>query len=409
MGKSGRRRRNTAGALGIDDLTDDLVEMILLRIPCRAGLVRYAATCKRWRRLIAGTGFLRRFRSLHRPQVVGQYYCTGNRAAFRGIDGVVLGSGPSCLLTNMFHLSKLPFSTLTDSRGGLVAGFRRLDNSSSIVVFNPLVWEHKQLHAPACGRDAKTYAADCLGAFLIDEDTAGGGSMSHFKVLCVHLLQPCNDDSAMKKLTITTTVEAQVYSARDDSWLPLSTTAVDITEPLVFLGRAGGSLFWFAKRDVFHLNEVTGTFSSLTLPRPEYNSSLRIVSYSRSNIRVVGGGTARLVRIVGDVLDVLRHNNVACRVLLERRVHLSQLLPAAGCSLLDMSWCFVDCVDDEASADRIVLSSSSSRDRMFVVDVDNMTKQLLVPMQTKGKSRCRLLTVECLTLSYELPCPPIIL
>ncbi|TVU41446.1 hypothetical protein EJB05_14963, partial [Eragrostis curvula] len=421
MENSGRRS-SPAGATKIDDLIDDLVELILLHIPCRAGLVRSAATCKRWRRLIAGTGFLRRFRSLHRPRVVGHYCCVMRKAAVNAVFNHAPKPPPGATATfapksnyplSMFHLTKLPHSTLTDSRGGLVAGFLHLDNSGVVVVFNPWIRKHKKLHAPACGRD-KTYA-DCLGAFLLDDDD-DTGSMSHFKVLCVHLLrQQCsNDDDSKKKFT----VEAQVYSARDDTWLLLSTTAVDAddiaghvsyTKPaFVFLGRAGGSLFWFAKKSVFHLNEVTGTFFSLTLPRPpvlddDANSGSQImISYGRSNLRVVDtGSTARLVRIVGDVLDVLRHN--ATCVVLERRVHLPTQLLAASSMESSMSWCFVNCMDEQL-ADRVVLSSPRDR-RMFVVDVDNMTK-LLVPTQTRDKSL--LLPVDWV-LPYEHPWPPIIL
>jgi hypothetical protein len=64
------------GLTNIHDLNDDL-----LRIPCRVTLARAAGTCRPWRRLISGAAFIRRFRSLHPPLVLGHYY-SGKRTSF---------------------------------------------------------------------------------------------------------------------------------------------------------------------------------------------------------------------------------------------------------------------------------------------------------------------------------------
>ncbi|CAN6212904.1 unnamed protein product [Urochloa humidicola] len=52
----------------MDTLMDELVEEALLRLPYDdpAVLVYAALVCRRWRRLISGPGFRRRFRELHR-------------------------------------------------------------------------------------------------------------------------------------------------------------------------------------------------------------------------------------------------------------------------------------------------------------------------------------------------------
>jgi hypothetical protein len=59
--------------LAVMDVDDTLV-LILERIDLLVSLIRAASTCRRWRRVIADAGFLRRFRSLHGPPVAGHYY-----------------------------------------------------------------------------------------------------------------------------------------------------------------------------------------------------------------------------------------------------------------------------------------------------------------------------------------------
>jgi hypothetical protein len=62
---------------------DDTVVLILERINSLVSLIRAASTCRRWRRVMADAGFLRRFRSLHGPPVTGHYY---NRYVIENID-----------------------------------------------------------------------------------------------------------------------------------------------------------------------------------------------------------------------------------------------------------------------------------------------------------------------------------
>ncbi|CAL5086282.1 unnamed protein product [Urochloa decumbens] len=52
-------------------LTDDLLEEIFLRIASPADLARASTACVSFRRLIAGPAFLRRYRSLHPPPLLG--------------------------------------------------------------------------------------------------------------------------------------------------------------------------------------------------------------------------------------------------------------------------------------------------------------------------------------------------
>ncbi|CAL4906052.1 unnamed protein product [Urochloa decumbens] len=45
-----------------------------MRLDSSACLIRASSTCKRWRRVVAGVGFLCRFRSVHGPPIAGTYH-----------------------------------------------------------------------------------------------------------------------------------------------------------------------------------------------------------------------------------------------------------------------------------------------------------------------------------------------
>ncbi|GJN35297.1 hypothetical protein PR202_gb24051 [Eleusine coracana subsp. coracana] len=107
----------------IADLTDDLLELVLLSIRSPFCLIRAAAMCKLWRRMIAGTGFLRRFRSLHGPHVLGHYhYYVGDKTMFVP-SPMPLGEGPDKISNRVSpdFIHRGHYLELSDSRGGLLA------------------------------------------------------------------------------------------------------------------------------------------------------------------------------------------------------------------------------------------------------------------------------------------------
>ncbi|CAD6268012.1 unnamed protein product [Miscanthus lutarioriparius] len=59
------------GAQAPPPLPDHLVEEILVRVASPADLARAAAACASFRRLVAAASFLRRYRSLHPPLLLG--------------------------------------------------------------------------------------------------------------------------------------------------------------------------------------------------------------------------------------------------------------------------------------------------------------------------------------------------
>jgi hypothetical protein len=86
MAGRGRRRRNSKpkrasrkrdilpGPTGVEHIPDHLLELVFLRVDSSLGLVRAAFTCKGWRRIVADSAFLARFRSLHTAHVPGHYH-----------------------------------------------------------------------------------------------------------------------------------------------------------------------------------------------------------------------------------------------------------------------------------------------------------------------------------------------
>ena len=59
-------------ALGsLPTLTDELLEEIFLRLPTAADVARASAACASFRRIITARSFLRRFRTIHPPPLLG--------------------------------------------------------------------------------------------------------------------------------------------------------------------------------------------------------------------------------------------------------------------------------------------------------------------------------------------------
>ncbi|KAF8669227.1 hypothetical protein HU200_051558 [Digitaria exilis] len=52
-------------------LTDELLEEIFLRLPTPGDVARASAACPSFRSIITGRSFLRRFRAIHPPPLLG--------------------------------------------------------------------------------------------------------------------------------------------------------------------------------------------------------------------------------------------------------------------------------------------------------------------------------------------------
>ncbi|KAK3126244.1 hypothetical protein QOZ80_7AG0553700 [Eleusine coracana subsp. coracana] len=125
------------------ELTDELVEEVLLRLPPDdpAHLLRAALVCKRWRRLVAGCGFRRRYRELHRtPPVLGFvrniYVINGPGSAY--FDRTSSFRPPRAALFSWFvlHASHGRVLLFHELWGGTHLEYNRL------IVWNPITDKH---------------------------------------------------------------------------------------------------------------------------------------------------------------------------------------------------------------------------------------------------------------------------
>ncbi|CAN6352142.1 unnamed protein product [Urochloa humidicola] len=131
----------------IHDIFDDTLELILLRIPSPVVLVRAAATCKLWRRVIGAAGFLRRFRRRNGPYLLGchLYDNYGHCKDFVPFPAPAAEIGVADI-GDRLSLNFLPsYPVLHDSRGGLLAFS---GDGAIVAVCNPWTRERREFFYP---------------------------------------------------------------------------------------------------------------------------------------------------------------------------------------------------------------------------------------------------------------------
>ncbi|GJN34196.1 hypothetical protein PR202_gb22840 [Eleusine coracana subsp. coracana] len=209
----------------------------------------------RWRRVIAGTVFLRRFRSLHEPPITGSYY---NRNLSLPPRFEPSSSSP-VTDSRCFSLDFLDAQNtgcrlnIKDSWGSLLLldRFDFRNQLSDVVICEPLTQSYNVI--PPWTPPAGGYLSTEL--FLLESndsaDAVGGISMSNFRVLCM-----AHGESI---------VHAGVFTAAERAW---QQTRVHETK-MRFIGRAADSLYWYCEGwTVAALNHRTTEveFSSFELP-----------------------------------------------------------------------------------------------------------------------------------------------
>ncbi|XP_062203225.1 uncharacterized protein LOC133905454 isoform X2 [Phragmites australis] len=260
------------------DVDGDILGLILERIDSHVSLIRTAAVCKRWRRVIADAAFLCRFRSLHAPAVAGDYrnysplpyllMGIGVAPTTSGRTGpLFLPSSPS-MDASHFSLDFLPDGaeswTVVDSRGSLLLMDRAGDANVPFdfpdrVICEPLTRRYKRVSPPADFDESCHFWA----SFLVDGDAdqAGGRiGLSNFRMLWM--------------LYRNGVTHAAVFTAGGESGCLWSNKTIDHIMPRLeltrLLGRAGGSWYFHAEgRTLVMLDGSTSEFSSSMLPAIE--------------------------------------------------------------------------------------------------------------------------------------------
>ncbi|KAF6995889.1 hypothetical protein CFC21_012312 [Triticum aestivum] len=293
-----KKKKREAGPTTVQDLPDHLFELILVRLGPSPCLVRAAAACRRWCRVVGNPSFFARFGPVHaQAPHVGDYH------AVHGGQPLFVPSSPAVVDRSRFSLEFLPESgswDIADSRGSLLLltkkrapqswrdYSRRVRHYPDLMVCEPLTGLYQGILWPedlnGIGR---------LGVFLLDGDDADRRvSTSNFRVLAA----------------VDDTVACVFSTGSEGGWRIIYseiTSHVELPKlgPENFVGRANGTLYWGidgCATAVLALDETTAEFSIAALPETVWGPS-----HIRTS-RIVGGedGVLHVIRLIGNELKV---------------------------------------------------------------------------------------------------------
>ncbi|GJN34195.1 hypothetical protein PR202_gb22839 [Eleusine coracana subsp. coracana] len=269
----------------------DIQEHILLQLDSPICLVCASTTCKLWRRIIAGTVFLKRFRSLHKPPVVGYYHQSDQSPAsvrsFKPSPQVTTAIASRYdSLDHFLPLAWLFTGTVKDSRGSLllveIATMKEDTLRQHLYVVEPLTQQSKAIAV----YKATTPAIPCeIQAFLLDGAKPGEIGMSNFRVVCLS-----------KNGTVAGIIT-------QDGPIREVKTGNDHGKYMGYLGSAAGSMYWYTKpRTVFAFDKTTAEFSSSSLP--DTDDFVQPTISTKFAVTAGRDGQARIVFLAGDTLKI---------------------------------------------------------------------------------------------------------
>ncbi|TVU50180.1 hypothetical protein EJB05_01542, partial [Eragrostis curvula] len=303
-------------------IPDDVLELILLRLASPRHLIHAASTSKRWHRLIAGDGFLRRFASVNRQQLVaGSYYDSSIIPAVNRPSPVFIPSPSTAIDGSRFSLDFLwsddmcsfdPLCwTISDSRGSLLLlSFNTYEEDCSswslrVVVCEPFTRRYT-IVAPL---ERSEIWAIHTGPFFLD----AGDDLSSFGLVCV-LCDRFYDRNRHRAVTFT--------SSEHRSWRESS---ID-RESMSFMGRTRSALYWHVgESTVAAMDRRTAEFTSSRLPNTEedYWKGHRVVAGRDCEARIVVDGAG------GTLKFFAKSQASRSQWDLEKIIHLYNVLP--GC------------------------------------------------------------------------------
>nr|XP_051190425.1 uncharacterized protein LOC127303761 [Lolium perenne] len=311
------------------DLPDELLELVFLRLPSSLHLVRAACSCKRWRRIIAHGGFLRRFRSLCASPLVAGHYRVDDRkdgACSPGCSPVFFLSPTADALgfrPEHFSLDFLPSRDsgswdIADSQGGLVLlsecteeqrGEETPPLFQDLIVCEPLTRHYRVIPRPAW-----LHGSLYCGAFLLGGDADKTGeriSLSNFRIIA--------------SLVLRGIARAAIFSSgseSDSGWKTASITADSLVRPQdrpYFEGQVAESIYWSTvEKEIIALHKHTAKFSCSVFPDE--------TSYCRLKFVGCDSGKVRIARLDHIHLKVFVKEEDAYEWVLEKSVELQQLV-----------------------------------------------------------------------------------
>ncbi|KAF7058352.1 hypothetical protein CFC21_065428 [Triticum aestivum] len=306
----GKKRALSPPAAAVDAtarLQDRHLAEILLRLPSPASLARAAVVCRRWRRISVSAAFLRQFRRLHPPQLVGFFICNGGfhvervggRLVGHILDPTFLpvlpppqGVGRATQRCIDFSLRRVPdvdHWTLADARDGLLLLSSTFNDRMSIprnfVVCDPLSRRSFLVeHAPTYQLDGESAY---LGAALIVVDGGASSSTLSFEVILVtyFMFGP----------------RLCVFSSRTAQWSvhPEARCGKSLMPMLSGVGdpaHANGCVYWVMddESEAYLLvldtrtKEFSTTIKLLASMREQYDGNMRVMRSEDGELRIVG-------------------------------------------------------------------------------------------------------------------------
>lgn len=333
-----KRRRRSSSGTGTNTtlhIPDELLELILLSLDSPVELIHAASACKRWCRVVADAGFLRRFQSTHQLPIAGRYVNDSQQQLPSDNKPyplpVFVPSPTTTMDACRFSLDFLPDSRrkrrvwdIVDSRGSILLLDRNAkrepyhydwflrrshNNFQDVVVCDPLTRRYVRISPKTTFK----------GKYITDIYLGGRGvSIQDFKVLC--LLQTSCEDA----YDILACSECRYHVGvlcSNGSWreIGMGTRLMEIigapTEAFMY--------FYTGGREVITVDRRSADVSTLILPDVEHWET------RRHNLRPTGGYSDGVDRIVfpedNGVLKVFVRMDGSRELVLDKVIELAEV------------------------------------------------------------------------------------
>ncbi|CAL5080925.1 unnamed protein product [Urochloa decumbens] len=247
-------------------IPDDVLEDIFLRLDSDAYLLRAASTCKQWCRVVADTGFHRRFRSLHGPPIAGVYYV--KLPDDRQLPLKFEPTTSAAIDCRNFSLGFLPDGDATprvwsilDTRGSLILLQRcnegvEYGHHRDLVICEPLTRRYEAIRT----RRLVPIRSELI-AYLLDGEAAGGIGVANFRLAFWAYSSTRYGKLFRRNATVLSCGRNHGRSMRE-----ISIGAYRLRS----MGHTAAAVYWYTgRRKVLALDKTTAEFSCSLLPDME--------------------------------------------------------------------------------------------------------------------------------------------
>ncbi|CAL5088880.1 unnamed protein product [Urochloa decumbens] len=337
----------------MESIPNDMLELILLNVDSQVSLLRAAATCKRWRRIVADEVFLSRFGSLHKlPVLAGCYSYQGSVVRSLQFEPSPCNTDVVSGCFSLDFLHDRSSMRIMDSKGSLLL-FRV---TGGFIVCEPLTRRHEVISLPAFPIDR------CRNppAFLLGCGPAAAGTMA-----------PSHNPFVFNT---------------GGSWRAIT---INRHEWHSFIGFASRSLYWLVRDGtVLAVDHQAGTeYAPFLLPDPDVQAFCPFDPMSRFQIAVADGGDGETRIVLGNnaentagILKVFARLRAAGgEWALEKSIQLTAVVMDLPL-LEEGGWCFVQRGRGVHSAGTVrVEIYTRGGCRKFSIQMDKMEVESLQP------------------------------